>query len=58
MTVKELREMLWNMPDEATITLCTADDNPYDDYWNAESVVRITDVSNASYDRICLMAIG
>lgn len=58
MTVGELKEALAGMPSDALITFCTAGENPYDDYWEAEKVVRIVDISNDDYDRICLLARG
>ena len=56
MKVKELRKIIEALPDEASVSFCTCGNNPYDDFWDAEKIVRVSDISNGEYDRICLMA--
>lgn len=56
MTVGELKLILTDVPDNATICFFSDGENPYDDYWVAESVVRITNYESTNeglYDRIC-----
>lgn len=55
MTVKELREILWNVSEDAKVCCCSEYDNPYNDYFEVAKVVRVIDVSNSDFDRICLM---
>ena len=56
MTVGELKKIIGSVSDDVTVAFCTCGNNPYDDYWLANKVVRVIDISNADYDRICLMA--
>lgn len=58
MKVKELRKSIENVPDEVSVAFCTYGNNPYDDFWEVEKIVRFFDISNGDYDRICLMAKG
>lgn len=56
MTVGELKFLLENIPDNATVCLCLDGANPYDDYEEAESIIRITNyeaTNEGLYDRIC-----
>lgn len=56
MTVGELKFVLENVPDNATVCFCSDGENPYDDYWVAEGIVRITNCKSTNeglYDRIC-----
>ena len=55
MTVKELKELLEDVTDEATFSFASDGDNPYDDYWNVTGVIRITDLASHEYDRICFI---
>lgn len=55
MTVKELKEILDNVSDAATLSFASQSDNPYDDFWDVNGVIRFTDLTNHEYDRICFV---
>ena len=46
MTVKELKEVLKDVPDNATLSFASAGDNPYDDFWKINSIIMLTDIVN------------
>lgn len=58
MTVKELRDALENVSEEVIVCCCGEYDNPYNDYWEAEKIIRVLDASHGEFDRICLMEKG
>lgn len=56
MTVGELKKIIEYVPEDVSVAFCTCGNNPYDDYWDAKKVIRISDITDSDYDRICLMA--
>lgn len=57
MTVGELKSILTDIPDDFLIDLCTDGGNPYDDYWEVTSVIRISEYTPKDNipDRICFI---
>ena len=56
MKVKDLLTALQAVPPTAEVTFCGSAENPYNDYWEARALIRITDLKDSSFDRVCLMA--
>lgn len=55
MTVKELKEALKDIPDDTIVSFASDGGNPYDDFWEFNSIVRVTDLVDHECDRVCFL---